>query len=214
MKQSISPAAFLPSERILLMRSGFLTSSSNPSNTTLAFCRSDSSSSGTATSIASIARAASGSAAAVGGQEAISDAGGRGGIRRSSSRLESGSSCTESQFYDEGQELKLSLPGTGSYLKLLTDARSHMISLLTKSRHREMPVYLLRERWDGGISADDAAARAKKYRGEFSGVLPAKTRKWKLFQGLSFDWVLAECFGAGLVEMFETGSVGHAVRIL
>ena len=82
-----------------------------------------------------------------------------------------------------------------------------------KSRFREIPIYLLREKWDGGISADDPAAKAKKYRGEFTGVLPSRTRKWKQFYGLSFDWTLAECLGAGLVEVFETGSVGQAVRV-
>lgn len=95
----------------------------------------------------------------------------------------------------------------------MTAARSHLVSLAMKSRFREIPVYLLRERWDGGIAADDPAAKAKKYRGEFAGVLPSRTRKWKRFYGLSFDWALAECLGAGLVEVFETGSVGQAVRI-
>lgn len=95
----------------------------------------------------------------------------------------------------------------------MSAARSHLVSLAMKSKFREIPIYLLREKWDGGISADDPAARAKKYRGEFTGVLPSRTRKWKQFYGLSFDWTLAECLGAGLVEVFETGSVGQAVRI-
>jgi hypothetical protein len=43
-------------------------------------------------------------------------------------------------------------------------------------------------------------------------VLPGRTRKWKDFHGLKFEWVLAECLGAGLVEVFETGSVGLGVR--
>lgn len=97
--------------------------------------------------------------------------------------------------------------------QLLSAARSHLVSLTMKSKFREIPVYQLRERWDGGISAEDPAAKAKKYRGEFSGVLPSRTRKWKEFYGLSFDYTLAECLGAGLVEVFETGSVGRAVRI-
>ena len=97
--------------------------------------------------------------------------------------------------------------------QLLSTARSHLVSLVTKSNFREITVYLLRERWDGGISGEEPAAKAKKYRGEFRGVLPSRTRKWKQFYGLSFDYVLAECMGAGLVEVFETGSVGQAVRI-
>ena len=82
-----------------------------------------------------------------------------------------------------------------------------------KSKFREISVYQLRERWDGGISGENPAAKAKNYRGEFVGILPSCTRKWKHFNGLSFDYTLAECLGAGLVELFDTGSVGRAVRI-
>ena len=155
--------------------------------------------------------------AAVGGEKAISDAGGRAGIRRSSSQLiaysDQGTEVQPEQIPDSREDIRLSLPNTGPYLKLLTAARSQLVSLIMKSKFREMPVYLLRERWDGGVSGDDPAAKAKKYRGEFSGVLPSRTRKWKQFYGLSFDWVLAECLGAGLVEAFETRSVGRAVRV-
>lgn len=89
------------------------------------------------------------------------------------------------------------------------------MALLAKSRYRELPIYLLHERWDGGVASEnDAAVQAKKYRGEFTGVLPGRTRKWKQFYGLSFQWVLAECLGGGLIEVFETGSVGRAVRAI
>lgn len=71
---------------------------------------------------------------------------------------------------------------------------------------------LLHERWDGGIMGDDPASRAKKARGESTAVLPGRTKKWKQFYGLRFEWVLEECVGAGLVECFETGSVGIGVR--
>ncbi len=152
--------------------------------------------------------------AAVGGKDAIHNAGGRGGIRRGSSQPEKLSEEGSESLSREEERLTLSLPNIGQYLKLLTSGCSHMISLIMKSKFRETPLYLLRERWDGGISADDPAARAKKYRGELTGILPSKTRKWKQFYGLSFDWVLAECLGAGLVELFETGSVGRAVRLL
>ena len=172
---------------------------------------------GRSTSISSVSRAASGSMAAVGGEKAIGDAGGRAGIRRSSSQAiaypDQEIEVQPGQNLDGREDVQLSLPNTGPYLKLLTAARSHMVSLIMKSRYREMPVYLLRERWDGGVSGDDPAAKAKKYRGEFNGVLPSRTRKWKQFYGLSFDWVLAECLGAGLIEVFETRSVGRAIRI-
>ncbi|KAK3167909.1 hypothetical protein OEA41_004355 [Lepraria neglecta] len=213
MAQSINLSAFSGPDVTAIMRGGFLISSAHYTNSTNVFSRPDSASQGTVTSISSISRAASGSVAAVGGEDAIYGAGGRGGVRRSSSQFTSQAEQDPQGFVGEGEQLKLSLPGTGPYLKLLTSARSHMVSLVTKSKYRELPLYLLRERWNGGISADDPAAKAKKYRGEFAGILPNRTRKWKQFYGLAFDWVLAECLGAGLVEVFETGSVGRAVRI-
>ena len=188
------------------MRAGFLTSSQQPSQSANIFSGADIISSKTLSSIVNISKAASGSMAAIGGEGAIHEAGGSGrgiGIRRSSSQAVPLS----------GSDFQLALPNTGPYLQLLTGARSHLMSLVLKSRFKEMPLYLLKERWDGGISADDPAAKAKKYRGEFAGVLPARTRKWKQFYGLGFDWVLAECLGAGLIELFETGSVGHGVRV-
>ena len=194
------------------MRAGFLTSTTQCLNSNF-FTNADPESRRTMISIASIAKAASGSAAAVGGEDAIHEAGGRGGVRRSSSHSNSRVDQHDQQQYYSREEFQLALPGTGLYLKLLTAARSHLIAMMEKSRFREMPLYLLKERWDGGISADDPAAKAKNYRGESSGVLPSRTRKWKQFYGLSFEWVIAECLGGGLVDVFETGSVGRAVRI-
>ena len=213
MAQSVSLGAFSRPEVTALMRGGFLTSSAQHKNSAIIFSRPDSTHEGTVTSISNISRAASGSVAAVGGEDAVYGAGGRGGIRYSRSQFVDQVEQETHDAFGEGEQLKLSLPGTGPYLKLLTAARSHMVSLLMKSKYRELPLCLLRERWNGGISADDPAAKAKKYRGEFAGVLPNQTRKWKQFFGLSFDWVLAECLGGGLVEVFETGSVGRAARI-
>ena len=51
-------------------------------------------------------------------------------------------------------------------------------------------------------------------RGEYFGVLPGRTKKWKEFYGLSFDWLLAEAVSTALVELFETGSVGRGVRLV
>ncbi len=70
---------------------------------------------------------------------------------------------------------------------------------------------LLKEKWDGNIP-NDATSRAKRARGEWTGVLPGRTKKWKEFYGLEFEWVLAECVGAGVVECFDTGSVGWGIR--
>lgn len=163
-----------------------------------------------------ISRAASGSVAAVGGDGATHGAGNTGKdglIRRHNSQGEDLLEVKPSCHMEKTQELLLALPNTGPYLKLLSAARSHLMSVLLKTKYRELPVSLLRERWDGGIAGDDPATKAKKYRGEFTGVLPGRTRKWKQYFGLNFEWVLAECLGAGLVEVFETGSVGRAVRV-
>lgn len=70
----------------------------------------------------------------------------------------------------------------------------------------------------GIADPNDIAARAKSNvngrEGGFADrlLLPARTKKWKSFWGMRFEWVLAECMGAGLVEVFETGSVGLGVR--
>ena len=214
MALKISGRLFTDSECTALMRAGFLTAASPSLNSANVFVRPDSASR-TTTSLFNISRAASGSMAAVGGEGAIHGAGntGKGGmIRRASSQLDPSWEQETSYLGHNGQEFHLALPNTGPYLKLLAAARSHLMALLLKTRYRELPVDLLRERWEGGIAGDDFATKAKKYRGEFSGVLPGRTQKWKQFFGLAFDWVLAECVGAGLVEVFETGSVGRAIR--
>jgi hypothetical protein len=123
------------------------------------------------------------------------------------------------QFYassiNTANNYNLALPNTGPFLKLTVAARQHLVNLLKKSsKYHQAPLYLLKERWDGGIAADDSATAAKKIRGEFIGVLPGKTMKWRKFYGLNFEWVLEECVGAGLMECFETGSVGLGVRLI
>lgn len=114
---------------------------------------------------------------------------------------------------DNTGDYTLAIPGLGSYLKLLTAGRTHIMSLF-KAKSREVPESSLRQRWDGGVAANDEASAARRNRGEFAGVLPGRTRKWRQFYGMSFDWVLGECVGAGLLEVFETGSVGRGVRAL
>ena len=74
-----------------------------------------------------------------------------------------------------------------------------------------MPEYVLKRRWEGG----DGGSEKKRRRGEVSGgVLPGKTRKWKTFWGLGFEWILEEGVGVGGVEVFDTGCVGRGVRCL
>jgi len=181
-----------------LMHAGFLTTAIPTWTTTDVFSTPGDGSRGTMTSINSISRAASGSLAAVGGDGAVHAAGGSGGGIRS---LGTG-------------DFSLALPATGPFLKLLASARAHLLSLLSKSKYREAPETLLRERWDGGVATGDQASAARRRRGEFDGVLLGRTRKWKQFYGISYEWILGECVGAGLVEVFDTGSIGRGVRAL
>lgn len=131
-----------------------------------------------------------------------------------------GASATQHMHGGTGQRTAIainynfSLPNTGTHTKLIIESRMHLLSLLKKSKYKEAPLEVLRERWDGGILGKEDIAEKKKARGEFAGILPGRTKKWKQFHGLRFEWVLEECIGAGLVEVFETGSVGRAARML
>ena len=129
-----------------------------------------------------------------------------------------GQSCdtpdNQHQSRFETATLFLSLPNTGPYLRLLGAGRKHLLALLNKSSSGEAPVYLLRDRWDGAVETDKSFSVAKRVRGEFAGILPGKTRKWKELYGMNFRWALEEALGAGLIEIFDTGSVGPAVRAL
>lgn len=108
----------------------------------------------------------------------------------------------------------LSVPNMGPYLRLLGAGRSQLASALKKSSHGEAPLYLLRDRWEGAVESASSVSTAKRARGEVAGVLPGRTRKWKELYGMNFRWVLEEALGAGLIELFDTGSVGPAVRRL
>ncbi|EUC45765.1 hypothetical protein COCMIDRAFT_26122 [Bipolaris oryzae ATCC 44560] len=109
----------------------------------------------------------------------------------------------------------LSLPNMGLYIKLVSDAQTHLLKLLRQNAHGTMPLCDVAERWNGGV-VDEGHVRAErnKVRGEFQGVLPGRTKRWKQFYGMRVEWVVEECVGAGLVEVFETGSVGKGVRVV
>jgi hypothetical protein len=196
---SVPARSLQPSRASALIKEGYLVSSS------LAGTSRGSLSGASIVAPQAIARAASGSWAAVGGDAAFENLGGVGMPQRHKS---------ESQASSASNELALSLPNIGPYLRLLYAARSHLLELFGKSKYREAPLYLLRERWDGSVESDSRVSVAKRTRGEFAGLLPGKTKKWKDLYGLDFDWALQECLGAGLVELFETKSVGHGVRAL
>ncbi|KAL1643537.1 hypothetical protein SLS58_004897 [Diplodia intermedia] len=180
---------------------GFLTSANPPAGNAELFSRPGAASLGSLAG--SSARAASGSLDAVGGANAFTSSGASGG----------GVVSTDRQRKAPGGVYSFALPNMGPYLRLLTTARAHLLSLLSKtSRYKEAPMSILKERWEGGIAGEDLASKARKARGDFTGVLPGRTKKWKTFYGLSFEWVLEECVGSGLVELFQTHSVGVGVR--
>ena len=136
MALSVSSSSFSAAEITALMRAGFVTSSVQGLNSANVFSVPQSGSSGTLTSISSVSKAASGSLAAIGGEGAIYVAGGRGGIRRSSSHLGNPSEQASSEAFAEGVELNLSLPGTGAYLKVrhlfMTSFPESSLYLITK----------------------------------------------------------------------------------
>jgi hypothetical protein len=204
--QSVPPDQFGAQAIDQLIKAGFLTahhtgqtSYGAMSNTLNLYARPEDK--GTLISLETVSRQPTGSLGTVGGEGAVHMAGGSGGGSRYTSQLSN--SVTE---------LKLAVPGNGTFLKLLSTALEHLVSLLGKSSFREAPETVLRERWNGGIAQDEARAEAKRNRREFAGILHGHTRKWKHFYGLSFDWVLQEAVGSGLVEVFETGSVGRGIR--
>ena len=60
---------------------------------------------------------------------------------------------------------------------------------------------ILKEKWEGNTPSDPLN-RLKRERGEWGGVLPGKTKRWREFYGMRFECVLAECVGSGLVEFW------------
>jgi len=189
-----------------LVSTGLMTSTSALASKTEVLSRPGAFSLGTSASVATAGSTApAGSLEAIGGRGAIHARGGGGG------GLPSSLSASKSRATGT---LTFSLPGTGTYLRLLVEAKTHLIQLLSKysPKFKEASKEMLRERWNGNILASDAASMAKRARGEFTGILPGKTKKWKTFHGLEFQWLLEECLGSGQVECFDTGSVGLGVR--
>ncbi|KAI3401924.1 hypothetical protein diail_6484 [Diaporthe ilicicola] len=205
LKVCAGDAALDPGHVDQLVRGGFLTTAHDRDvgSVTSIFARPEDR--GTNISLAAVSRAAAGSVGAVGGEGAVHASGGSGARSGGSSTYQGG----------PGVDLSLAVPGQGPYLKLVSAALSQLAAILSKSAYREMPETLLRERWDGGVAKQESKQHAsKRERREFAGVLPARTRKWREFHGMTFDWILHEAVGAGLVEVFETGSVGRGVRLL
>ncbi|KAF2142248.1 uncharacterized protein K452DRAFT_287466 [Aplosporella prunicola CBS 121167] len=201
---TVSAAQLTKEELAALCSAGFLTGISLLTGNAEIFSRPGAASLGSMSSVAAVgSRSVSGSLDAVGGADAFTTSGASGG----------GQLYNASQKRPSGGMYSFALPNMGPYLGLLTSARTHLLSLLSKtSRFREAPMALLKERWDGGIAGTDSGTQARRARGDFVGVLPGRTKKWKTFHGVSFEWVLEECVGSGLVELFQTRSVGVGVR--
>ena len=185
-----------------LFQAGFLTSSTPSWTPADIYSSKGDGLRGTLTSMASIQRAAAGPTI-----PQRTDSGGAfhaaGGVAGPASRSST-----------EGGDFNISVPNIGSYLKLLTASRSRLTSLLSRSKFRQAPESVLQERWNGGIPGDDTASSAKITRGEFAGILPGRTTKWKRLYGVTFEWALEECVGAGMVEVFNTRSVGRGIRAI
>lgn len=160
-----------------LVRAGFLTSSTQavPGST----LRTRPEDRTTLTSIRHIAQSGSGTVSAVGGPNAIHQAGGGGGAP----------SLTLTSADDRG--LRLAVPGHGRYLKLAEGVVSWIRDGLGRTKWGEAPEDWLRERFEGG------------------GLYGTR---WKEFWGVEWEWALGQAVGSGVVEIFDTGSVGKGVR--
>ncbi|KAK9465740.1 bifunctional purine biosynthesis protein purH [Lipomyces arxii] len=76
----------------------------------------------------------------------------------------------------------ISIPNVGSFLKLSFRTRQWVVSLLSKTKWKEMMEKMIRERWD------------------------ANHKKWREFRGVRFEWVMMEVKGGGWCEPFGTPS--------
>lgn len=103
------------------------------------------------------------------------------------------SSRSSSAATDPRTTLRLAIPGHGRYLKLASAAVDWLREALGRTKWGECPESWLRERFEGG------------------GLYGPR---WKEVWGLEWEWVLGEALGLGVVELFETGSVGRGVRAL
>jgi hypothetical protein len=172
-----------------LVRAGFLTSSTTATPGSTLHVRPEDRT--TLTSIQHVSRFASGTVSAVGGQNAIHLAGGGGGgasamTRRDGSGSGSGGGGGMAGF-------RIAVPGHGRYLKLADGAVDWVREALSRTKWGEGPESWLRERFEG------------------NGLYGTR---WKDFWGVEWEWVLGQAVGLGVVEVFDTGSVGRGVRAL
>jgi Serine-threonine protein kinase 19 len=190
---------FTPDDLKALSQTGFVTGTASSSISSISpYLDSDASSLGTLSSIASAGHTyASGTSNAAASRAVASLAGG--------GSVPTPNSIAPSSYV-------LALPNVGPYLRLVSTARAHLLGLLSKSGggpNGAVPLGRLRERWEGGVDLTENLLKP------VSGVRPGRTKKWRAFYGLRFEWVLAECIGAGLVDGFRTaGGGGLCVRLV
>ncbi|KAJ6782814.1 hypothetical protein PWT90_07475 [Aphanocladium album] len=174
-----------------LVRAGFLTSAATRATpgTTLHVRPEDRT---TLTSIERVSQFASGTLSAVGGQNAIHLAGGSGGAYANAAAA-AAAAATAAGNGSEGADYRIAVPGHGRHLKLAEAAVDWLRETLGRTKWGEGPEVWLRERFEGG------------------GLYGPR---WKELQGVEWTWVLGEAVGLGVVEVFQTGSVGRGVRAL
>jgi hypothetical protein len=102
-----------------------------------------------------------------------------------------GGSTGPSSAPDDGMSYRLAIPGHGRYLKVAEAAVDWLRETLAKTKWGEGPEGWLKERFEGG------------------GLYGPR---WKEFWGLEWEWLLGEAVGLGVVELFDTSSVGRGVR--
>ncbi|KAM4059728.1 serine-threonine protein kinase [Hirsutella rhossiliensis] len=182
--QMLPSGALTSTQTDELVRAGLLTSSAHAAPGSTLHVRPEDRT--TLTSILHVSRFASGTVSAVGGHQAIHLAGGGGGAPTLTRAAASSSSAAPPP-----SSFRISLPGHGRYLKLAEGAVDWVREALGKTAWGEGPEDWLRERFAGG------------------GLYGTR---WKEFWGVEWQWLAGQAVGLGVVEMFETGSVGRGVR--
>ncbi|KAG6102536.1 hypothetical protein E4U31_003334 [Claviceps sp. LM219 group G6] len=177
-----------------LVRAGFLTSCATaaPANGTLHLRPEERT---TLTSIAHVSRFASGTVSAVGGRNALHLAGGGGATARKHHTANNNNNAVSS--------FRIAVPGHGRYLKLADAAVRWVQDTLSATTWGQGPEAWLRERFEASQSQTPHGADNKNLYGP----------RWKDFWGVEWEWVLGEAVGLGIVDLFDTGSVGRGVRM-
>ncbi|CAH6721341.1 putative serine/threonine-protein kinase Mug51p [[Candida] jaroonii] len=87
----------------------------------------------------------------------------------------------------ESQQYSISYPNCGIYLKLINTGRSWIVKTLSKSKFKEYLEDQLISKWEG---SDLNGSKMNNYR--------------KPFYGFELNWILADCLGSGILEVFNT----------